>query len=210
MNTTTSDRLTDAEVERRMPALRLIDDADIRREVVQLTAEAPDYFWTAPATYGNHHHPLCRKERGLWLHTLMLMPTIRRLHPSYAKRGIVDWDDADLLYASAVLHDQRKEGHQDRGNGGSLDDHDLVMADVVREQSTLPESVAEMVESHMGPWYEGPEPESPLADLLHAADMIASTADVTCHIPEPIPDELEDLVLDDGTAQSQLEDYDDA
>jgi len=69
------------------------------------------------------------------------------------------------------------------------------MATVIQQESDLPERVARAVASHMGPWYSGPEPdlESPLEDLLHTADMIASTANITPKVPTPVPKELEEI-----------------
>lgn len=178
------------EVTRRVPTLRLVEDADVREETARLTASAPRYFWEVPASTSGYHHPLCREERGLWVHTLMLSTVVEELGASLVELGRLERDDLDLAHAAAVLHDQRKNGDPADPSTTSVSDHDLRMGRVVREESDLPESVAEAVESHMGPWYDGPDPETPLEDLVHTADMVASTETVTAGVQGPLPEEL--------------------
>lgn len=177
------------EAARRMPTLTLIDDGTLRKQTAELTAEAPDYFWEVPASTTNYHHPICRKERGLWVHTLMLSTVIERLGDTYVEQGRLDERDIDLAHAAAILHDQRKNGDPANPQNKSTSDHELRMAAVI-EDSPLPNAVADAVRSHMGSWYDGPAPDSELADLVHTADMIASTETITPAIAAPIPEEL--------------------
>jgi hypothetical protein len=47
----------------------------------------------------------------------------------------------------------------------------------------------------MGAWYEGPKPlPGSLEDLVHTADMCASTDALPIPIPKPVPEELEEYV----------------
>lgn len=195
--TASSTRLDLEEVTRRVPTLRLVEDADVREETARLTASAPAYFWEVPASTSGYHHPLCRGERGLWVHTLMLSTVVEELGASLVELGRLDRDDLDLAHAAAVLHDQRKNGDPTAPSTSSVSDHDLRMARVVREESDLPEKVAKAVESHMGPWYDGPDPETPLEDLVHTADMVASTETVTAGVQGPLPEELDGLGLEE-------------
>lgn len=188
-------RLEAHEVERRLPTLQLIDDVDIRVNVVRLTQNAPDYFWTVPASTSGYHHPACQGERGLWAHTLMLSTVIHRLADSYVGQGRLEEGDIDLAHAAAVLHDQRKNGDPVNPSDKSTSDHDLRMADVVHD-SPLDDRVADAIASHMGPWYDGPDPKTPLDHLVHTADMIASTSSITPAVQAPIPDELEHCELE--------------
>ena len=187
--------ITVEEAFRRMPTLELIDDDRIKVVTARLTAEAPEYFWTAPAAGSKFHHPACREHHGLWAHTLMLSTVIERLAPSYVGQGRLDESDVDLAHAAAILHDQRKRGPPEDPQGSSTSDHDLQMARVVRE-SPLPGAVADAIETHMGAWYDGPEPETDLQDLVHTADMVASTATISPAIQGPVPEELADLGLE--------------
>ena len=113
----TNDALQAEEVRRRLPAVDLISDPKIRAEVISLSADAPTYFWQIPAASpdSDYHHPLCRRQHGLWAHTLMLIPPIIRLLPSKQARGELDDADRDYAIAAALLHDQRKRGHSDSG-----------------------------------------------------------------------------------------------
>ena len=87
-----------------------------------------------------------------------------------------------------MLHDQRKGGADGEE---TQSDHDWWMGGVVRQETELGETVARAIESHMGPWYEGPEPSSTLDELVHVADMIASDDNAEISLPGPVPRELE-------------------
>lgn len=187
-------RLTTDETLRRLPAIQNIEDETIREETCRLSGAAPAYFWEVPASTSGYHHPACRGEHGLWAHTLMVAAALERHIDSYLQRSApFDERDADCARAAALLHDQRKNGPRDDVADSSVSDHDILMGDVIREQSELPDAVAAAVDRHMGPWYDGPEPRSPLDRLVHTADMAASTSRLTVHLPEPVPEELADL-----------------
>lgn len=178
---------------RRMPSLRLIEDPEIREETRQLTAEAPHYFWIEPATQSSsYHNPLCRETHGLWIHTLMLSTVIERLSDSLIEQEILSERELDLAHSAAILHDQRKHGDPEDPADSSISDHDLYMADVVGG-SDLPDAVGSAIASHMGPWYDGPQPTTELERLVHDADMIASSRGITPQLPSPAPKELLDL-----------------
>lgn len=191
--------LSAAEVERRMPTLRLIDHTSaIRQATAEFTMRAPDYFWEVPAaSTAKYHHPACCGEGGLWAHTLMLSTVIERLGDSYVGRGLLEEGDIDLAHAAAILHDQRKRGDPANPADRATRDHDLEMAEYVRESAIrIDDRVADAIASHMGPWYEGPQPETPLQDLVHTADMIASTKSITPAVQGPIPEELDHCGLE--------------
>jgi hypothetical protein len=183
----------DEELHRRLPALRLIDDDAIREETMRVTNQAPAYFWLAPASQSDYHHPVCRENYGLWAHTLMVSTALERLLPSWTGMGRLTDRDADLARAAVLLHDQRKSGLDGSVRESSTSDHDLEMAAYVREQSRLPEELADAIAAHMGAWYDGPKPATPLEDVVHTADMVASTADITCAVPGPLPEELAEI-----------------
>jgi len=181
------------EARRRLPSLRLIEDRHIRDQTAQVAAKAPRYFWMVPASTSGYHHPLCRGERGLWIHSLMVSTVVERLLDSRVGLGLLEESDRDLARSAAILHDMRKNGPPGSASTSSVSDHDLRMARVIREESDLPEAVAEAVESHMGPWYDGPDPEPGLERIVHDADMVASTSTISPAVPAPVPEELADL-----------------
>lgn len=196
---TTRQSLDGEEVYRRMPALNLIDDDELREETARVTAAAPEYFWRVPASTSGYHHPFCRGERGLWAHTLMVCTVLERLADSYVQQGLIERRDVDLARSAAILHDQRKNGPPDVPSDSSVSNHDVLMANVVREEG-LPSAVEGAVRAHMGPWYDGPMPETPLQRLVHNADMVASTETVTPKVPGPIPEEIAEL----GAEETEL------
>jgi putative nucleotidyltransferase with HDIG domain len=190
-----SHRLDSGEVLRRLPAVNAIVDDDIREAVIDLSAEAPAYFWRAPAAnpLSEYHHPICRETHGLWAHTLMVAAVVAELAESHVEQGRLSITDRDHALAAAILHDQRKKGPHGTFEDSSVSDHDLQMAAVVREHDDLPKPVADAVAAHMGPWYDGPEPETPVEQLVHDADMVASTKNITCDVRGPVPTEIAEL-----------------
>jgi len=174
------------EVRRRLPTLRLIDNAELRSETARLSCSAPPYFWTRAGSTKGYHND---HEHGLWAHTLKLSTVIKRLADSYTERGLLRPSDVDRAHAAAILHDQRKAGPRGTDGLGAVTDHDLQMATGVRE-FVHDEAVARAVESHMGPWYDGPEPASTLEELVHVADMIAADDNCDIAIQSPVPTEL--------------------
>jgi uncharacterized domain HDIG len=175
--------LTESEVERRLPSLRLIEDDDLRDDTRHLSRYAPAYFWLRPGSTAGYHNA---HKHGLWAHTLKLSTVIERLADSYVERNLIRAEDIDRAHAAAILHDQRKAGES--GNN-TRDDHDLLMADRVRD-CLDDEIVARCVAEHMGAWYDGPDPQSHVAELVHVADMIASDDNMTIKIPAPVPEAL--------------------
>jgi hypothetical protein len=193
---TRESRLTARETVRRLPTLRLIHDLDVRRETARVAARAPLYFWNVPASTSSYHHPLCRRERGLWLHTLMLSTVVERLGASRVELGELSSEQLDLAHSAAILHDMRKNGPPEDREESSVSDHETRMARVILETSLLDESVAVAVGSHMGPWYDGPEPETALARLVHDADMVASTETISPGVQGPVPEEFSGMGLE--------------
>ena len=178
------------EVQRRMPAVALIDDDRLRRLTVDHIAEFPEYFWRAPATSSDrYHNRYARDDRGLWIHVLMSATALERVVDSPVEQGDLSDREADMARAAVLLHDGQKYGTSWRPGQSAASDHDLLMAATIR-QGQLPEPVAAAVASHMGPWYDGPEPETPLQRLVHQADMMASAR----HVEPAVYDAPEELV----------------
>jgi hypothetical protein len=124
---------------------------------------------------------------------LKLSTAIDILGPSYLERGLLTLRDIDRAHAAAILHDQRKNG--EAGNEETLEAHDTMMADIVRDDNSLDEAIAHAIDAHMGGWGTEPQPQSNLAGLLHDADMLA--AEDVCRLPvyEPVPTELTETII---------------
>lgn len=168
------------ETDRALPPIQLIEEGEIYWLTIDLIQSAvPEYFWTAPAASSfKHHNPFCCGERGLWIHTLMVSAAYERLASSYVEQDLITPYERDLGRAAVLLHDIRKYGEEYEQGEHAARDHDLQAADLI-ESSDLDDRVANAVASHMGPWYEGPEPQTALEKLVHTADMVGSTKNGT-------------------------------
>lgn len=169
------------DVERQFPPIALIGDDGVRLDTASTVRQnVPEYFFRAPAASSYaHHNPYCCGERGLWIHTLMVSTAYERLVDSWVGQDLITDHEADLGRAAVLLHDLHKYGDVYDGEERAAKDHDLQMAAIIRDDTPLDERVADAVASHMGAWYDGPEPETPLDQLVHQADMAAATKNAT-------------------------------
>jgi hypothetical protein len=194
-------KLSVEETRRRLPPIDYIEDDKIRLEVIELSRRAPAYFWVEPAAQGDYHNELCRNQHGLWAHSLMVSTGVEYFSDSWVVQGRITEEEVDYARAAAILHDQRKQGPHHDPKDSSTSDHNLSMADVIRQESDLPEKVATATEEHMGPFYDGPAAESEIGKLVHVADMAGSTNEYTATIPAPAPDELLELGIEEADLQ---------
>ena len=210
MNVEIDNSLTEEEVYRRLPEVGEIEDDGLREETVAAFVDyCPDYFWEVPASSsGKYHHVYHREYRGLWLHTKRAFTAYQRDAPSLVQQGEIDDFEADCGRAAILLHDMFKFGLEENGddpvviNEGfkegydeidahTTSDHDVLAAEVLRENTGLPHDVIGCVESHNGPWCDGKQPESPLEQLHHMADMSASDVNQNQAVMDPADELLE-------------------
>lgn len=178
-----------------MPAAALIEDTELRMAVLDTICELPAYFWEAPATSSSeYHNRFARGECGLWIHVLMCATALEGVADSYVEQGRVTEEEVDYARAAVLLHDGWKYGESWEEGDGAASDHDLQASAELRERG-FPDSVVDAVAAHMGPWYDGPSPESPLDQLVHQADMMGSRRHVTPAVYRA-PDELLDTYPD--------------
>lgn len=194
--TTTPENMNNRETLQRLPELTLIEDSHIRNETIDIIQNhCPDYFWDVPAAtrYG-YHHPACCDVHGLWIHTKMVFTVFERQAESPYTQGLMTSEELDYGRSATLLHDMRKHGRHHQQGQSAEKDHDLQMAEIIREHSDLPDEVADAVSTHMGPkeWgYEGPEPDptnSLLNYMVHMADMAGASKNITPGIYEPHPE----------------------
>lgn len=183
-------------VRRRLPEIGLLEDNPYQDDILSLLSEdCPDSYWEEPASgSGEHHPPDERGPHGQWIHTKRMIRAYD--HLSRSAQEMEDKVD-DPLYAmderdrqeglmAALVHDIHKFG-PDGTAATAASDHDLTAAKYVREETDLPDKVAETVEAHNGPWYDGKAPEDETEMLVHFGDMlVADTASETL-LQEPTP-----------------------
>jgi len=185
--------ITNEEARRRLPAANLISDDYIQSEVVRVASKAPKYFWEVPASSPSELNPMCSGKHGLWAHTLMVCTVVEEMGRSYEQRFDVNLDYAR---AAAILHDMRERGDPESPSSTVVIDHDVRMERFIRDETSLPDAIAHAVGTHMGPRYEGPDPAYPVDELVHQADLVASTANATYKVPGPVPEELTEIGIE--------------
>lgn len=181
------ERQPNRDILQRFPEIGLIEDKEVRDETgYLLQTQAKPWFWYAPAASSfKYHNQFCCGKHGLWIHTKMVSTAFERLVDTYTGLGDITEYESDLGRAAVLLHDLRKYGTEYEEGDSAEQDHDIRAAKMIRRNSELPGDVADAVESHMGPWYEGPDPETPLQRLVHSADMAASTKNGTFGVYQP-------------------------
>jgi hypothetical protein len=168
----------------RMPELTDIKDGELREQVIEVVREFPDYFWTAPAS-SSHHPPEHQNRHGLWLHTKRVCTAFERVARSMVNQGHLEWADVDKGRAACILHDMFKYGIPPTSVDGTRTDHDLLAANWLEDQTSLPDEVIHCVAAHNGPWYAGPQPQSHLAQMVHVADLQASDEHAHIAVKDP-------------------------
>lgn len=162
-----------------------IKDKKLKEFAKALIAEAPDYFFTCPASSTGKYHPtLSLGEGGLVRHTRLVVWCAEQL--SVAQ--MLDQDCTDMLIVSAIAHDIKKHG--DGSTKYTVNEHPRLAAEYMEKVwsensyyvsiETL-DTMKGMVESHMGQWgtKDGlPLPKSVLEITLHSSDYIASRKEI--------------------------------
>lgn len=184
---------SEEELLKRLPELSALR-GNVRDETIRIFMEdVPGYFWVARAAE-KYHPPDERGLGGLWLHTKRTFFALTVLERSFRAMSTIDSMEANCARAAILLHDVFKYGvepdnddeedYHEYANGylshleRSNQRHDLDMAEHIRENSDLPDQVAQCVETHGGSasWFshEGPTPRNDLQLMHHLADLNAS------------------------------------
>lgn len=175
------------ELQRRLPEVTCIGNDEIRVATIDAACRGiPDYFWQVPATSsGRYHNPFARRKHGLWVHTKQVFVAYERMVDSYVEQGMITSEEADCGRAACLLHDMLKYGQSYRDDNSTVSNHDRLAGHWLSHNSDVPTATVRAVKTHNGPWYDGPTPESNLEQLVHMADMTASTKNVTVGVYEP-------------------------
>jgi len=166
-----------------------------------------------PASSSGNHHPIDTTGiHGLWLHVRRTFVIYQRLQRSFLEQNLIDRWEANCGRAAILLHDIFKYGRlsewqeqriisclkqnrclPDRDFAHTVSDHDVLAAEYLEKHTDLPDAVIECIDSHNGPWFEGSSPDSPLEQLHHEADMIASEPGVFVQL-DTVPAELDEVI----------------
>jgi hypothetical protein len=181
----------------RFPEVGLIEEMNLRIEVIRTLRHAPKYFWEVPASASKkYHNPFCRGEHGLWMHTKMAVTALERISSSWVQLGLVSEYERDCARAALLLHDMFKQGYPADWDALSDDErttvknHDELMAAWCRENTSLPETVIGSISSHNGPWYNGTEPS-----MDRLIDVVATVRQAEAD-PESIRRDISSLLVE--------------
>ena len=157
-------------------------DDRIREFTAVIIENAPEYFFSVPASSsGKYHPPFDLGEGGLVRHTRCVAYFAKCM----AESMMFSAHDTDLVILGAIAHDIKKQG--DGAGRHTVTEHPILASKYIREtyyacteQPFTPEDldkVCNAVESHMGIWgsKDGlPLPKTEFDKALQAADYIAS------------------------------------
>jgi hypothetical protein len=171
--------LTEDELLRRLPEIDAIYDEELRNCVIRTFLDGcPDYFWERPtSSTGKYHSPDERGKHGNWLHTKRVFAAYCNLSESYLKAHKITERQREAGKAAALLHDMMKYGWPSDNNEHTVNNHDVIAAEVARHIGDCPNEVYLLIHGHMGSWGEGMMPENDRQWLLQLADKSAAGVD---------------------------------
>jgi hypothetical protein len=185
---------SESELLRRLPEIDAIYNEELRDGVIRgFMYGCPDYFWERPSSStGKYHSVDERGQYGNWLHTKRVFAEYCNISESWVELGVITPEEKEQGKTAALMHDMMKYGWPSENNEHTVNNHDLIAADVAENIARLPPEVVRLIETHMGPWAEGPSPETPAERLLHTADKSASRADNDIGVYYPADELIEE------------------
>ncbi len=164
--------------------LETIKNDDIRKFCIEMLEDAPDYFFTVPASSTGKYHPsYALNSGGLVRHTKALVGIANDLLA--LEQCNFDFDTKDMIRVAGILHDAKKHGNN--GSQYTVFDHPIIAADWIRNSNSetvsqdIKNRIADIVASHMGQWNEDkhsdkvlPKPITAEQKFVHMCDYLAS------------------------------------
>lgn len=162
--------------------INFIKSEDIKKDLVNMIENIPDYFFEIPAsTTGKYHPSFALGEGGLLRHTKFAVRIAYDLLKLEMFKEKFDERQRDLILYALIIHDAFKCG-MIKENYTKVE-HPLISANEVIRISSLDEKeqIASMIRSHMGEWnkdYLGsevlPKPQTEAEKFVHMCDYLAS------------------------------------
>lgn len=168
--------LTEEELLRVLPEIEMIVDDDIRKKTKKAFLDGcPPYFWVEPtSSSGKYHIPDERGKYGNLIHTKRVFVTYCLLSRTFLEQGLITEHERECGKSAALLHDMLKYGWPSEKGEHTVNNHDIIGAQVAEHIGDLPEEVHLAIHSHNGPWYEGKDPDTDSEQILHLADYVAA------------------------------------
>ena len=187
------------ELIRRLPEIDAIYNEEIRQCVIDTFMKGcPDYFWErATSSTGKYHSPDENGKHGNWLHTKRVFAKYVDMSESYWEAGQISTKQREAGKGAALIHDMMKYGWPSSGNDHTVNNHDIIAANVAKHIGGCPNEIYLLIHGHMGPWGEGMIPENDRQWLLHFADKSAASTkedDLAVYFPaEELLEEVPNL-----------------
>lgn len=171
-----------------------IQDQNLKSFAVKLLTEAPDYFFTVPASSSGKYHPyFAREDNGLVKHTRCVV----FFAECNAESFNFDSYMKDMLIIAAIAHDIKKQGNNNYGRHTVWEHPELAHDYILEMQAKYPDLIslenatiiANAILCHMGKWSNLPQftkgkkvyplPVSLFEYALQSADYMASRTEIT-------------------------------
>ena len=156
--------------------LAAINDSDIQDWTRRTLINAPEYFWTAPASSTGKYHPICCNTKGgLIIHTKRVVWLANRICISW---GICA-QNRDIVLSACILHDSAKAPSYG-SSFSEYENHPLNVRKLfAKEESSFIEDIDSCIRFHMGKWsprsIAKPMEEYSLNELaVYTADFLAT------------------------------------
>lgn len=174
---------TEEELLRRLPEIDAIYDERVRDATIEYFLRyCPDYFWERAASSTGKYHPSDESgDYGTWLHSKRVFYEYTNLSESLLELQDITEHERECGKAAALIHDTFNYGWPSENRDKTTHEHDLIAAAITEEVNGMPEEVTSLVETHMGPWGEGPLPKTPNERCFHMSDKSAAA---TNHLQE--------------------------
>lgn len=162
-----------------------IRNEEIRDYVEEVSDNAPEEFWSSPASSsGKYHPPEDNIKGGLVIHSIKCKRFAEKLATYELEHERFDKEDKDIVIAGSLLHDIKQVEENDKGDEGHghlgyefLDGFEL--------NEEYKDKIKNCVRYHMGKWSEkDPQAEevrnpSKTVKIVQHADYLASRKDIS-------------------------------
>ena len=175
--------------------LDMIEDNDLKNLVKRCLENAPDYFYTIPASSSGKYHPqYALGEGGLVRHTKAAVKIANDLLNLEQYHHL----DKSEIISALILHDILKKGMNEKGH--TVFNHPILAANflfseymksghVSKAFSAKVGNVGRLIKSHMGQWntsnYEDGKLPKPIKEdekFVHLCDYLASRKYIECQL----------------------------
>lgn len=173
--------------------IQLINDTNIKRLVIAVLEECPDYFYIIPASSGGKYHPLYTLgEGGLIRHTKAAVKIANDLLTLEMYKSLTP--KRDQILAALILHDCCKNGYK---AVYTVTEHPLIASKLIKDvakknniQDEFVEEICSIVETHMGQWINDfytkqpvlEKPTTAIQKFAHQCDYLASRRYLTVEL----------------------------